>query len=331
MNTKFSINGKAVPEERIFIKDNDEIIKDMICDTIKAALQPFYQLNDIYSERLGGIESKMYAFDQAMGKELRALQTAVRMLPNMTQYSLGDACGRIDRIHEKLDKMMDNISSILQGSKSRDTDGLERLRTLENLIMQMPGLKEAIETKELKIKSEIETKALAEKKAALDILIGDLELSTRSRNALRNDNIKCIRDLIEKTRAEMLRIPNFGRESLREIEELLASMNLKFDMQIDTIATELPIEPIKHYIELLDPRSREIMRQRYFSGVYVPYVNIGVSFNISGQRVRQIIICVFKKLRKYYGRYIDEGKLDKKDILAFLGNSKALYEDIFGH
>src|SRR6476469_1668941 len=54
--------------------------------------------------------------------------------------------------------------------------------------------------------------------------VDELELSVRSANCLKNDNIIYIGDLVQKTEAEMLRTPNFGRKSLNEIKEVLASM-----------------------------------------------------------------------------------------------------------
>ncbi|WP_026310116.1 DNA-directed RNA polymerase subunit alpha [Neomegalonema perideroedes] len=56
--------------------------------------------------------------------------------------------------------------------------------------------------------------------------VDELELSVRSANCLKNDNIVYIGDLIQKTEAEMLRTPNFGRKSLNEIKEVLSVMNL---------------------------------------------------------------------------------------------------------
>ncbi|HET6942134.1 MAG TPA: DNA-directed RNA polymerase subunit alpha, partial [Sphingomicrobium sp.] len=53
--------------------------------------------------------------------------------------------------------------------------------------------------------------------------VDELELSVRSANCLKNDNIIYIGDLVQKTEAEMLRTPNFGRKSLNEIKEVLAS------------------------------------------------------------------------------------------------------------
>jgi DNA-directed RNA polymerase subunit alpha len=62
--------------------------------------------------------------------------------------------------------------------------------------------------------------------------VDELELSVRSANCLKNDNIIYIGDLVQKTEAEMLRTPNFGRKSLNEIKEVLASMGLRLGMDI---------------------------------------------------------------------------------------------------
>ena len=62
--------------------------------------------------------------------------------------------------------------------------------------------------------------------------VDELELSVRSANCLKNDNIIYIGDLVGKTEAEMLRTPNFGRKSLNEIKEVLASMGLRLGMEI---------------------------------------------------------------------------------------------------
>ncbi|HEX4766243.1 MAG TPA: DNA-directed RNA polymerase subunit alpha [Lichenihabitans sp.] len=62
--------------------------------------------------------------------------------------------------------------------------------------------------------------------------VDELELSVRSANCLKNDNIVYIGDLIQKSEAEMLRTPNFGRKSLNEIKEVLAQMGLHLGMEI---------------------------------------------------------------------------------------------------
>ena len=62
--------------------------------------------------------------------------------------------------------------------------------------------------------------------------VDELELSVRSANCLKNDNIVYIGDLVQKTESEMLRTPNFGRKSLNEIKEVLQQMGLHLGMEI---------------------------------------------------------------------------------------------------
>ncbi len=85
-----------------------------------------------------------------------------------------------------------------------------------------------------------------EPQAAVDVVPGDelpfnrnllrkvdeLELSVRSANCLKNDNLIYIGDLVQKTESEMLRTPNFGRKSLNEIKEVLTHMGLHLGMEI---------------------------------------------------------------------------------------------------
>jgi len=62
--------------------------------------------------------------------------------------------------------------------------------------------------------------------------VDELELSVRSANCLKNDNIVYIGDLVQKSEAEMLRTPNFGRKSLNEIKEVLTQMGLHLGMEV---------------------------------------------------------------------------------------------------
>lgn len=64
--------------------------------------------------------------------------------------------------------------------------------------------------------------------------VDELELSVRSANCLKNENIVYIGDLVRKTEGEMLRTPNFGRKSLNEIKEVLSDMGLRFGMEVDS-------------------------------------------------------------------------------------------------
>jgi DNA-directed RNA polymerase subunit alpha len=67
----------------------------------------------------------------------------------------------------------------------------------------------------------------------LDKSVEELELSVRSYNCLKNANIRTIRELVQKTEAEMLKTKNFGRKSLNEIKEILHSMGLSLGMRLD--------------------------------------------------------------------------------------------------
>jgi DNA-directed RNA polymerase subunit alpha len=78
--------------------------------------------------------------------------------------------------------------------------------------------------------------------------VDELELSVRSANCLKNDNIVYIGDLVQKSEAEMLRTPNFGRKSLNEIKEVLAQMGLHLGMEI----MNWPPENIEELAKRLD-------------------------------------------------------------------------------
>jgi len=78
--------------------------------------------------------------------------------------------------------------------------------------------------------------------------VDELELSVRSANCLKNDNIVYIGDLVQKSEAEMLRTPNFGRKSLNEIKEVLSQMGLHLGMEI----TNWPPENIEELAKKLE-------------------------------------------------------------------------------
>jgi DNA-directed RNA polymerase subunit alpha len=77
--------------------------------------------------------------------------------------------------------------------------------------------------------------------------VDELELSVRSQNCLKNDNIIYIGDLVIKSESEMLKTPNFGRKSLNEIKEVLASLGLKFGIEVDNWPPENVEELSKKY------------------------------------------------------------------------------------
>ena len=68
--------------------------------------------------------------------------------------------------------------------------------------------------------------------------VEELELSVRSYNCLKNAEIRTIRDLVQRSEAEMLKTKNFGRKSLNEIKEILAEMGLSLGMKVDEPAQQ---------------------------------------------------------------------------------------------
>ena len=64
--------------------------------------------------------------------------------------------------------------------------------------------------------------------------VDDLELTVRSANCLKAENIYYIGDLIQRTETELLKTPNLGRKSLNEIKEVLASRGLTLGMKLES-------------------------------------------------------------------------------------------------
>jgi DNA-directed RNA polymerase subunit alpha len=70
--------------------------------------------------------------------------------------------------------------------------------------------------------------------------VEELELSVRSSNCLRRANIKTLGDLVRRTESEMLKYRNFGKQSLKEINEILGGMGLYLGMEIESIVGDKP-------------------------------------------------------------------------------------------
>ncbi|HYY70440.1 MAG TPA: DNA-directed RNA polymerase subunit alpha [Terriglobales bacterium] len=97
----------------------------------------------------------------------------------------------------------------------------------------------------INFEEEIESEITEERKPEirnenLNRSVEELELSVRSYNCLKNANIQTIGELVQKTEAEMLKTKNFGRKSLNEIKEILASMGLSLGMKIDEHGNAVP-------------------------------------------------------------------------------------------
>ncbi len=77
----------------------------------------------------------------------------------------------------------------------------------------------------------------------------ELELSVRSANCLQNANIRFIGELVQRSESEMLKTKNFGRKSLNEIKETLASMGLTLGMTIDSLPARKDLEKLREQRE----------------------------------------------------------------------------------
>jgi DNA-directed RNA polymerase subunit alpha len=75
--------------------------------------------------------------------------------------------------------------------------------------------------------------------------VDELELSVRSANCLQNADIKFIGELVQKSETEMLKTKNFGRKSLNEIKEILASLGLEFGMKLENFPSRPELERLR--------------------------------------------------------------------------------------
>ena len=75
--------------------------------------------------------------------------------------------------------------------------------------------------------------------------VDELELSVRSANCLQNANIRYIGELVQRSEGDMLKTKNFGRKSLNEIKEVLASMSLELGMVLDSFPDRQELERLR--------------------------------------------------------------------------------------
>ena len=132
--------------------------------------------------------------------------------------------------HDRLEEVLDYDKLIMtvetNGAITPDDAVAYAARILQDQISVFINFSEPVQHVVEEHRSELPFNAALLKK------VDELELSVRSANCLKNDNIVYIGDLIQKTEAEMLRTPNFGRKSLNEIKEVLAQMGLHLGMEV---------------------------------------------------------------------------------------------------
>jgi DNA-directed RNA polymerase subunit alpha len=164
----------------------------------------------------------------------------------------------IDSIFTPVNRVMFKVENSRVGSDTEYDKLMMSVETNGSISPEMAvGLAARILQEQLHVfvnfKEIDEVVASAEEKLPFDLnllkRVEDLELSVRSHNCLKNDNVRYIGDLVVRTESEMLRTPNFGRKSLNEIRELLSSMGLRFGMEISDWPPSDIEEMIKKYEE----------------------------------------------------------------------------------
>jgi DNA-directed RNA polymerase subunit alpha len=105
--------------------------------------------------------------------------------------------------------------------------GANILRGHLDVFMNLGQIPEEIEEEESMSPEE------AQMYEKLRLPISELELSMRSSNCLREEDIKIIADLVRRSESELLGLRNFGKKSLTEVKELIVAMGLNLGQQID--------------------------------------------------------------------------------------------------
>ena len=82
------------------------------------------------------------------------------------------------------------------------------------------------------------------KRDPLDIRLDELELSIRAYNCLKNEGVETLRELVVKTELDLIRTPNFGRVSLKEVVDMLAEFGLSLSGKPDVTRTKSGNQPL---------------------------------------------------------------------------------------
>lgn len=125
--------------------------------------------------------------------------------------------------------------------KCREIESIkESQRVIEDLIRQFPLVQELLQREgalNTRVK-ELEAQLPPPIPEVLSKSVEEMELSIKTYNCLKNANIRTIEELVRKTEAELLKTKNFGRKSLNEVKEILASLDprLRLGMTEEDVA-----------------------------------------------------------------------------------------------
>lgn len=129
------------------------------------------------------------------------------------------------RVEQRTD--LDRLVINLETNGTIDPE--EAIRKAATILQQQISIFIDLETEEapepVKVKEEIDPELLRP--------VDDLELTVRSANCLKAENIYYIGDLVQRSETELLKTPNLGKKSLTEIKDVLASRNLELGMRLD--------------------------------------------------------------------------------------------------
>jgi DNA-directed RNA polymerase subunit alpha len=142
------------------------------------------------------------------------------------------------RVGQRTDYDRLNIEIWTDGRVSPDDALTQASAILQHHLDVFVGYdKNAVEFEEVADKQDDEK---ARMKKLLNMSVNEIELSVRAANCLNNANITTVGQLAMKTEAEMLKYRNFGKKSLNEIKDKLASLGLSLGMNIDPSLLEAP-------------------------------------------------------------------------------------------
>ena len=107
------------------------------------------------------------------------------------------------------------------------------MKTIKSFLVLALAMPFAIQAQDDTAAADVEEKAAPQVDPILLRPVDDLELTVRSANCLKAENIFYIGDLIQRTENELLKAPNLGRKSLNEIKDVLASKGLTLGMKLE--------------------------------------------------------------------------------------------------
>jgi len=144
-------------------------------------------------------------------------------------YKVDNLPGTAREILEKL-----TLDITTNGSITPD----EALDLAANILRDYFGLFSRVEAKPLEFQRELPSEDVIKIRNLLKKSVDEMELSVRSYNCLKANNIRTIADLVSREEQEMLKFKNFGRKSLNELMAKLKGMGLEFGMEVDKYLVE---------------------------------------------------------------------------------------------